>query len=217
MNAEIFNMPLIDVEDFLKLLFRFSINAIVIMILVRYLYYATTKRMDYLFTYFLISFIVFLLCYLLENVKIELGFALGLFAIFGIIRYRTRQIEIREMTYLFLVIGVSVMNALANKKISYAELVFTNFALITITYLLERKLLLRHESRKSIEYDRIENIKPENYEVLKADLEERTGLIINSVEIGKVDFLKDSAKVYIRYYESHNAVNMADDNDADNY
>lgn len=217
MNIEIFNMPLIDVEDFLKLLFRFTINATMITILVRYLYYATTKRKDYLFTYFLISFIVFLLCYLLENVKIELGFALGLFAIFGIIRYRTRQIEIREMTYLFLVIGVSVMNALANKKISYAELLFTNFALITITYLLERKLLLRHESRKAIDYDKIENIKPQNYELLKADLEERTGLVINSIEIGKVDFLRDSARIYIHYYESHNAVNLADDGDDENY
>lgn len=217
MDTTIFSMPLIDLRDFLKLLFRFSLNATVIVVLVRYLYYATTKRKDYLFTYFLISFIVFLLCYLLENVKLELGFALGLFAIFGIIRYRTRQIEIREMTYLFLVIGVSVMNALANKKISYAELMFTNFALITITYLLERKLLLRHESRKAIEYDRIENIKPQNYEALKADLEERTGLIINSVEVGKVDFLRDSAKVYIHYYESHNTVNFGDDNDGENY
>ena len=217
MNAEFFNVPLIDVEDFLKLMFRFAINTTMIVILVRYLYYETTKRKDYLFTYYLISFIVFLLCYLLENVKLELGFALGLFAIFGIIRYRTRQIEIREMTYLFLVIGVSVINALANKKISWAELMFTNVALITITYLLERKMLLRHESRKGIEYDKIDNIKPQNYDALKADLEERTGLVINSIEVGKIDFLKDSAKVYIHYYETHNAVNMADDNDGENY
>ncbi len=210
---EFFGVDLIDVHDFLKLIFRFSINTTVIIILVRYLYYNTTKRKDYLFTYFLISFIVFLLCYLLENVKLELGFALGLFAIFGIIRYRTRQIEIKEMTYLFLVIGVSVINALANKKISYAELLFTNVALITITYLLERKLLLRHVSRKSIEYDNIENIKPENYDKLKADLEKRTGLVINSIEIGKIDFLRDSARVYIHYYETHNAVNQADEDD----
>lgn len=217
LDVEFFNIDLINVEDFLELIFRFAFNTVVIVILVRYLYYNKTKRKDYLFTYFLISFIVFLLCFLLESVKLELGFALGLFAIFGIIRYRTRQIEIKEMTYLFLVIGVSVINALANKKISYSELVFTNLALITITYLLERKLLLRHESRKSIEYDKIENIKPENYESLKADLEERTGLKINSVEIGKVDFLKDSARVYIHYFESHNAVNLADDNDEENY
>ena len=217
MDVEIFGMPLIDVRDFLKLLFRFALNTVMIVVLVRYLYYQTTKRKDYLFTYFLISFIVFLLCYLLENVKLELGFALGLFAIFGIIRYRTRQIEIREMTYLFLVIGVSVINALANKKISYAELMFTNLALITITFLLERVLLLRHESRKTIEYDRIEYIKPENVELLKADLEERTGLVINTVEIGKIDFLKDSARVVISYYESHNTVNAADDAEGNEY
>lgn len=214
---EFFGIDLIDLEDFLELLFRFAFNSTIITILVRYIYYNTTQRKDYLFTYFLISFIVFLLCYLLENVKLELGFALGLFAIFGIIRYRTRQIEIKEMTYLFLVIGVSVINALANKKISYAELLFTNLALIAITYLLERVFLLRHESRKAIDYDKIENIKPENYDILKADLEERTGLKINSVEVGKIDFLRDSARVYIHYFEEHNAINLADENDTEEY
>lgn len=214
---EFFGIELIDLEDFLELVFRFAFNSLVITILVRYLYYSVSKRKDYLFTYFLISFIVFLLCYLLENVKLELGFALGLFAIFGIIRYRTRQIEIKEMTYLFLVIGVSVINALANKKISYAELVFTNLALISITYLLERVFLLRHESRKAIDYDKIENIKPDNYDKLKADLEERTGLKINRIEIGKLDFLRDSARVYIHYYEEHNLINLADEGDEEQY
>lgn len=208
---ELFGIELIDIEDFTKLVFRFLFNTLVITILVRYLYYSTTRRKDYLFTYFLISFIVFLLCYLLENVKLELGFALGLFAIFGIIRYRTRQIEIKEMTYLFLVIGVSVINALANKKISYAELLFTNLALIMVTYLLERVFLLRHESRKVIEYEKIELIKPENIQLLHKDLEERTGLKINRLEVGKIDFLRDAARIYIYYYESHNTVNFADE------
>lgn len=208
---ELFGIELIDIEDFTRLVFRFLFNTLVITILVRYLYYSSTRRKDYLFTYFLISFIVFLLCYLLENVKLELGFALGLFAIFGIIRYRTRQIEIKEMTYLFLVIGVSVINALANKKISYAELLFTNLALITVTYLLERVFLLRHESRKVIEYEKIELIKPENIQLLHKDLEERTGLKINRLEVGKIDFLRDAARIYIYYYESHNTVNFADE------
>jgi len=208
---ELFDIKLIDVEDFLELIVRFALNTGVIIVLVRYLYYSITKRKDYLFTYFLISFIVFLLCFLLENVKLELGFALGLFAIFGIIRYRTRQIEIKEMTYLFLVIGVSVINALANKKVSYAELIFTNAALITITYLLEKVYLLKHESRKVIDYDKIENIKPENHAELLRDLEDRTGLKINRIEVGKIDFLRDSARIYIHYYESHNEVNLADD------
>lgn len=208
---ELFGIELIDSKDFIELLLRLALNAIVVLTLVRYLYYPTTRRKDYLFTYFMISFIVFLMCFLLENVKLELGFALGLFAIFGIIRYRTRQIPIKEMTYLFLIIGISVINALANKKVSYAELLFTNAIIILITFILERVFLLKHESRKSIEYEKIDLIRPENYELLKNDLEERTGLNINRVEVGKIDFLKDAARVYIYYYESHNSINYADD------
>ena len=198
---EFLGIELIDVPDFLELVLRFFINTVVIVVLVRYLYYPATKRKDYLFTYFLISFIVFLLCYLLENVKLEIGFALGLFAIFGIIRYRTEQMEIKEMTYLFLVIGVSVINALVNKKVSYAELMFTNLTLISITYLLEKRFFLKNETRKTIDYEKIELIKPERKEELKKDLEERTGLKINRVEVGRVDFLKDSARVYIYFFD----------------
>lgn len=208
---EIFGIELIDVNDFVELIIRFALNTLVIIILVRYLYYKLTNRKDYLFTYFLISTIVFLLCYLLENVKLELGFALGLFAIFGIIRYRTRQIAIKEMTYLFLVIGVSVINALANKKVSYSELLFTNFALIAVTYLLEKVFFLRHESSKSINYEKIELIKPENYQKLLEDLEARTGLKINRAEVGRLDFLRDSARVKIFYYVDENSFNYADD------
>lgn len=208
---ELFNIELIDLEDFTELLVRYVMNFIVIIILVRYLYYKTTFRKDYLFTYMLISTIVFLICYMLENVSLELGFALGLFAIFGIIRYRTRQIEIKEMTYLFLVIGISVVNALANKKISYAELIFANGAVIVTTYLLERVFLMRHESRKTINYEKIELIKPENYQLLLEDLEERTGLTINRVEVGRLDFLRDSARVRIFYYEDDNLVHFEDE------
>jgi hypothetical protein len=149
------------------------------------------------------------LCYLLENVKLELGFALGLFAIFGVIRYRTTQIEIKEMTYLFLVIGISVVNALANKKVSYAELLFTNFALIMVTYLLERVFFLRHETSKMITYEKIELIKPQNYSLLLEDLEERTGLKINRIQVGKINFLRDSARLLIYYYEDDFKLNLA--------
>ena len=212
---EIFGIEIIDVEDFLELLIRYALNTGVVIILVRYLYYKITNRKDYLFTYLLISTIVFLLCFLLENVKLELGFALGLFAIFGIIRYRTRQIAIKEMTYLFLVIGVSVINALANKKVSYAELLFTNMALIVVTYLLERVFFLKHETRKTIDYEKIELIKPENYELMLEDLEERTGLVINRAEVGRINFLRDSARVRIFYYESDNTLGYEDDDDDD--
>lgn len=208
---EFIELDLFDPDEVLELLVRFTLNLLVIVILVRYLYYSTTKRKDYLFTYVLIATVVFLLCFLLENVKLQLGFAMGLFAIFGIIRYRTQQIPIREMTYLFLVIGISVINALSGGKVSISEILFTNVVLVAITYILEKVTLLRHESVKGILYEKIELITPERYDDLKADLEKRTGLIINRVEVGKIDFLRDAARINIYYYEDHNAVNSADD------
>lgn len=156
------------------------------------------------------------MCFLLENVKLELGFALGLFAIFGIIRYRTRQVPIKEMTYLFLVIGISVINALANKKVSYAELIFTNVMVVASTFILEKVWLLKHESSKVIVYEKIDLIKPENYLALIDDLQLRTGIrLINRAEVGKIDFLRDVAQVKIFYFEEHNTMNSADDDEAD--
>src|SRR3972149_8363942 len=105
---DIFGLEFINVPDFLELIIRFVFNMAVTVIIVRYLYYPAVKRKDYLFTYILISGVIFLLCFLLENVKLQIGFALGLFAIFGIIRYRTNPIPIKEMTYLFVIIGISV-------------------------------------------------------------------------------------------------------------
>ncbi len=207
---ELLNIELMNWEDFFDLILRTVFNTGVVIYLVRYMYYKTTPRKDYLFTYILISLVVFFMCFLLENIKLELGFALGLFAIFGIIRYRTTQIPIREMTYLFLVIGLSVINALSNAKVSYAELIFTNLALIFVTYLLEKVFLLRHESKKVINYENVELIKPERREDLKRDLEERTGLVINRLEVGRVDYLRDSARVIIYYFEDENWVSLGD-------
>jgi hypothetical protein len=208
---ELFGIDIIDIEDFGELVFRFTFNLIVILITVRYLYFNSRRRKDYLFTYILISTTIFLLCFLLDNVKLELGFALGLFAIFGIIRYRTRQIPIKEMTYLFLVIGISVINALSNSKVSYAELFFTNLALLSVAFFIERNLLLRHESQKVVKYEKIELIKPENRVALLQDLEFRTGLKINRIEIGNLDFLRDTARISIFYFEKDNQVNFADE------
>jgi len=165
---------------------------------VRWLYYSTTKRKDYLFTYILISTLIFLLCYLLASVKLQIGFALGLFAIFGIIRYRTSSIPIKEMTYLFLTIGVSIINALADTKTSVAEVLFTNFVIIAITFCMEKIWLLKHELTKTIIYEKIDLIKPEKHPELMEDLKERTGIKnIKRIEIGKIDFLKDSCTIQI--------------------
>ena len=200
-GMEFLGTPLWDSEDFLKLLIKGAFNLGIVILIVRYIYYPVTKNKDYLFTYLLISLTVFLLCVLLDSVKLQLGFALGLFAIFGIIRYRTDPIPIKEMTYLFLVIGISVVNALANKKISYAELVLANLLIVFVTYGMERIWLLRHESRKNIIYEKIELIKPERREELIEDLKERTGIDIIRVEIRRIDFLRDVANVRIFYYE----------------
>lgn len=199
-ELEIFNLKLIDVDDFAALVVRFAFHLMVCLIIVRVLYYKATKRKDYLFTYILISTTIFLLCFLLESVKIELGFALGLFAVFGIIRYRTTTIPIKEMTYLFIIIGLSVINALANKKISYAELLFTNLAIIGIIWGLERIWLLKNEVGKVIIYEKIDLIKPENYDLLIDDLKQRTGLEINRAEVGKINFLRDTAEIKIYYF-----------------
>jgi len=200
-GMEFLGTPIFDSEDFWKLLIKTAFNLIIITIIIRYIYYPVTKNKDYLFTYFLISLTVFLLCVLLDSVKLQLGFALGLFAIFGIIRYRTDPIPIKEMTYLFLVIGVSVVNALANKKISYAELVFANLLIVFITFGMERIWLLRHETRKNVTYEKIELIAPEKREELLADLKARTGLDVVRVEVRRIDLLRDTANLRIFYYE----------------
>ena len=200
-GLEFLGTPFFDSKDFFKLLVKTVFNLSIILIIVRYIYYPVTKNKDYLFTYFLISLTVFLLCILLDSVKIELAFALGLFAIFGIIRYRTDPIPIKEMTYLFLVIGVSVINALANKKISYSELVFANLMIIAVTYGLEKIWLLRHETRKNIIYEKIDLIGLGKRDELIRDLKERTGIDVVRVEVRRIDFLKDIAYLRIFYYE----------------
>lgn len=192
------------------LLIRFGINLAVIILLVRWLYYSAARRKDYLFTYILISTVVFLLCYLLESVSLQIGFALGLFAIFGIIRYRTNPMPIKEMTYLFLVIGVSVINALTADT-SLFEILFANIAIVLITFGLEKVWLLRHTSSKAIVYEKINLIVPEKYDEMISDLQQRTGITeIKKVEIGSINFLKDTCRMIIYYENKSRSVNLAD-------
>jgi hypothetical protein len=205
------NLEIIDFSSFLELIARFTLNFVVIMILVRWLYYSSTKRKDYLFTYILISSVVFLLCYLLESVKLQIGFALGLFAIFGIIRYRTNPIPIKEMTYLFLIIGVSVINSLADQDTSVANMLFSNGVIVFAAFGLEKLWLLKHQSTKVVIYEKINLIKPEKYQELLKDLKERTGITkINRVEVGKIDFLKDTCILTIYYEEPGKNINLTD-------
>ncbi len=197
------NIPVFD-EDFYKLLFLFVLNIFFLSIIVRWFYYEKSRRKDYLFTFYMIGIVVFFLCFTLQKYKLDIGLALGLFAIFGILRYRTESIPIKEMTYLFIVIGVSIMNAFANKKMSYVEIIFANVAIMYATAAIEKFWLLKHELNKKITYEKIENIKVENYNLLLEDLKDRTGLDINRVDVEDIDFLKDSATVIIYYNQTKN-------------
>ncbi|MCQ2249499.1 MAG: DUF4956 domain-containing protein [Bacteroidales bacterium] len=212
-DIKIFNFNLIDYNDFGKLLFRLTFNVAVLFVLIKLIYDKGTGRKEFVFTYFALGTAIFLLCYLLEGVKIELGFALGLFAVFGILKYRTDPVPIREMTYLFVVIGIAVVNALANKKVSFAELALTNGAILLCVYLLE-KFLIRGEGHLEVVYERIENIKIQDRELLKQDVEKRTGLKIKRIDVVKVDFLKDTALIRVYYDKKTNnpqqAVESAD-------
>jgi len=192
-------------EDFYVLLVRLGINLLFLTILIRFLYYPKTQRKDYLFTYYLIGTITFFLCFGLMQMDIDTGMGLGLFAIFGIIRYRTDAIEIKEMTYLFMIIGISVVNALASNELSVSEVGVINVSVVLLTFILENLWLMKHETRKTINYERIDLITPEKYDEMKADLEKRTGLSINRVEIGKIDFLNDTALIRIYYFGDEQA------------
>ena len=197
---ELFGIDLYDSKDLVKLLFKFSIDLLFLFIIVRVIYYRIKEEKDYVFTFFMFNILTFFICFLLRKVPMEMGFALGLFAVFGILRYRTEAIPIRQMTYLFIVIGLSMINSLANKSISWLEILLANAIITIITYLIDRVWFSTIELTKTILYEKIELIKPENEQELIEDLKKRTGLQIVAVKVDKVDFLRDTAQIKIYYH-----------------
>ena len=207
-ELKFFGMDLINVDGISELLMRFCLNMIVTGTIIGWLYYSKSKRRDYVFTFVLISVTVFLLVFLLGSQKLQIGLALGLFAIFGIIRYRTETVPIREMTYLFMIIGISVINSLAG-NVSAIELLVTNSLFILFAWIMESSRLIKHVSCKVIVYEKIGLIKPEKEPELIADIKERTGLNVTKVEIGNINFLKDIAYIKV-YYQAKDEVNTMD-------
>ena len=204
-TGNLFDMPWLDPHSMGEMAMRFFFTLIVTLVMVYCLYYRRSKRREYFFTYILLSLSVFFLIYLLGSVKVKIGFALGLFAIFGILRYRTDTIPVREMTYMFSVIAISVVNALAT-NISVAELLFPNLVVLLATWLFERFVLSHNEVTKLVLYDRVELITAERRDDLITDLRKRLGEDVTRVSVGSVDFLKDSAilKVYYRPSDGQN-------------
>lgn len=193
----------------LEMLVRFILNLFVVTVIIHLLYYPKSRRADYYFTFMLISISIFFLIFLLGSVKLKIGFALGLFAIFGIIKYRTESMPVREMTYLFVIIAVSVINALASED-SYMELILANALFVLSIWILESNRWLKHISEKHILYDRIDLIDPAHHDEMMADLKQRTGLDIKRFDVGAIDYLRDTAMVKVYYDMKNNEHNLVD-------
>jgi hypothetical protein len=197
-----------DGDDFAKLAVRLGIDLGFASFLILAVYYRVYRNREFVFTYYVFNLITFSLCVLLRKVPMELGFALGLFGVFGILRYRTEQIRIRDLTYLFIVIGVALINAVANKKVSAAELLAVDVAICTVVALLELPKSGRLHGATPMIYDNLALLKPGKQAALYADLSERIGMTVVRVDVNTIDFLRDAAEitvVYLRPEENANA------------
>lgn len=180
-------------------LIRTLIDLVAITVLVRFLYYPTYKNSDFVFGYFLFNIIVFLLTLFLHNIEVSMGLTFGLFAIFSMLRYRTESISIKDMTYLFLSIAIAMLCAIINlTPIGIASII--GFILL-LTWFVDSNLFLKKEIRRTVLYEKIDLIKPENHEKLLHDLRKRTGLNIHRFYVQKIDFLRDTAVLKIFFYE----------------
>lgn len=198
------------VDSVLGLLKLFLFNLLVSFIIVQFFYFPKSRRMDYYFTFLMFSSAMFLLLFLMNNLSLEIGFTIGLFAIFGMIRYRTETVPVREMTYLFIIIAISVINGIG-ADVPFAELVAANVVLILLIWILEaRGIFSQRTSTKLVIYDKIDMIVPEKRDELIEDLKKRTGLDIKEIEIGQVDFLKDSAWIKVTYKLENGTKNTID-------
>ena len=185
-------------SELLNLIIRFGFNLSIAFVIIKLIYQRNpANNLDFVFTYFMFNSLIFFFAFLLGNITINIGFAFGLFAVFAILRYRTDPIPIKEMTYLFIVITIGVINALSGAEVSYGALLFTNIALVGLTYFLETYWQKNMLILRTVEYEIIENIKPENHEKLLLDLENRIGLPIKRFEIHRINFLRDTVRISI--------------------
>ena len=197
-SIDLLGVPLFDAPSLWTFLIRFGFNLLICWVITHFLYYKKSHHRDYYFTYMLFSATIFLILYHLQNLQMEMTLALGLFAIFSMIRYRTEQLPIREMTYLFVLIGISIING-SGLTSSYAAFVATNLLVILLIWLLETLGFSKRHGHKIITYEKIELIRPDRREELLTDLRERTGLDIIKVQVGSINFLKDTAFLKVTY------------------
>ena len=203
-------IPLTDMEAimrmFSKIGFRLLIDLFSVFILVRFIYYPIYGHREFFFMFVIFNLIIFLISFLLNKVELSMGAAFGLFAVFSMLRYRTENISIKDMTYLFLSIAIGLVCAVtkvkgASDNYEYIFLFGVNIAVLAITYLLESKSFMKKETIKTIVYENIDLIQSDKKEELLADIRKRTGINVHRVSVQQINFLKDSAQIKIYYYE----------------
>lgn len=188
-------------------LLGFIANLAIAIMIVRFIYAKHKPDRNYVFAFFTLNTIVFFVMRLMSSFEIGLGAGFGLFAIFSILRYRTNTIPIREMTYMFVLIALPVVNSILLSNSYYVEFAVTNLALIVVLYVLEQGWGFHYWTRRTVIYERIELIHPENWTQLIDDLRIRTGLPVTHIEIGRLNFLRDTAEINV-YYDAR-ALNTA--------
>lgn len=188
-----------NADSSIILLLRLSLNLLFTFIVVFLIYVRRYGKNEYVFTYVMFNLITFTLCFLLRQVPIELGFALGLFAVFGILRYRTESIQINELTYLFVVIGIGILNAVVNDKISLGEVLIVNASITGLAAFLVYSSLGNNNLQLSVIYDDLPGLSTKDEAALIADLSNRTGLEIDKIKIVEIDLLRDVAEIQIFY------------------
>lgn len=197
-----FNIDRFDLSFFIRL----GINILCMFVLIRLIYYPVYKRSDQLFTFYMFNIAIFIITFVLNTGAkdkaggFSMGAAFGLFAVFSLLRYRTEDISARDMTYLFTVIALGLISSV--NKGTMLEILLINTIIVLAAWMLDGNILMKTEFVKTIQYENIELIKPENHPQLMEDLKKRTGLNIHKISVGRVDFLKDTASVKIYYHES---------------
>ena len=190
---------------FSNIIVRFSFNLVIAFVIIKLIYHRDYKGNDFVFTYFMFNTVIFFFAYILGNLDINMAFGFGLFAVFAILRYRTDPIPIKEMTYLFIVITIGVINALSANLVVFTELLFANLSIVLLTFILERhwvnNLPDNGLSSKTIVYNDMEMIKPENHQALINDLAQKTGLSIISIKVGRINLIENHANIKLYYKE----------------
>jgi hypothetical protein len=190
---------LFDADDFAKLSVRLAVNLAFTTIVIAFVYNRLYRNREFVFTYYIFNVVTFSMCVLLRKVPMELGFALGLFAVFGILRYRTEPIRMRDLTYLFIVIGIAILNGVTNKKVSLAEVVLVNATIIAITAIVELQPGRARTRSTPMLYDKLDLLRPGSEAALLRDLSDRTGFSVVHVLVHRVDMLRDAAEITVYY------------------